>query len=91
MTPDHALSVHKQEAPCTAVAFTMTKSGSCENHAANAAYIAAMNPSVALRLIALAKAVEHYFACFDATATDEFEPAEKRLRAAYKELTCPKT
>jgi hypothetical protein len=58
VTPAHQLSIHEQKEPCTAVAFVMTKSGCCENHAANAAYIAAANPETILKLIAVARAAK---------------------------------
>lgn len=100
MTPDHALSIHRQEAPCTAVAFTMTKSGSCENHEANASHIAAFDPPTALKLLAVVRAAREaeaalavgldYTRLFHKFETDDstsMSKTLKALRAALQALT----
>ena len=84
MTPDHALIVHQKHAPCPAVCFVMTKSGACENHAHNAAYIAAANPETILRLVRVARAAKAILAHHDEGARPD-QIALDELRAALKE------
>lgn len=85
IVPHHGLSVHQKHAPCTAVAFTMSRSGGLENHSANAEHIATFNPATVLRLLAVVRAAREAFVVMDlAHPNDERTDA---LEAALKELS----